>query len=224
MRSENKQKNQKTIKDENIFLSAEKKKIILGLLMCLISVLIALSIFSYSGYDKANLKYQFSDLFTVFSDNPDVLQRIESTNNWLGILGAYISDIFINSTIGYFSIIFAVILFIWGYAVLKSDFYKSAGYISNALVAAGILFASFFGVLQADLNILNDYPELSGKVGLFFGSGLSRLLGGLGGFFSLPCCSIVSDPSSVAILRYDSSWYGILARGMFIHNVCLAFM
>ncbi len=185
MRSENKQKNQKTIKDENIFLSAEKKKIILGLLMCLISVLIALSIFSYSGYDKANLKYQFSDLFTVFSDNPDVLQRIESTNNWLGILGAYISDIFINSTIGYFSIIFAVILFIWGYAVLKSDFYKSAGYISNALVAAGILFASFFGVLQADLNILNDYPELSGKVGLFFGSGLSRLLGGLGGLILL---------------------------------------
>ncbi|NLT51808.1 MAG: DNA translocase FtsK [Ignavibacteria bacterium] len=185
MRSENKQKNQKTAKDESIFLSAEKKKIILGLLMCLISVLIALSIFSYSGYDKANLKYQFSDLFTVFSDNPDVLQRIDSTNNWLGILGAYISDILINSTIGYFSIIFPVILFIWGYAVLKNDFYKSAGYTSNALVAAGILFASFFGVLQADLNILYDYPELSGKVGLFFGSGLSRLLGELGGLILL---------------------------------------
>jgi len=176
MRSENKQKNQKTAKDESIFLSAEKKKIILGLLMCLISVLIALSIFSYSGYDKANLKYQFSDLFTVFSDNPDVLQRIDSTNNWLGILGAYISDILINSTIGYFSIIFPVILFIWGYAVLKNDFYKSAGYTSNALVAAGILFASFFGVLQADLNILYDYPELSGKVGLFFWFGFKQII------------------------------------------------
>lgn len=181
MPSEKKQKRKKTQKDEYLVIPTAKKKIILGLLLCLLAMMIALSIFSYSGYDKASLKYQFSDFFNVFSSNPEVLHRIEGTGNWLGIFGAYISDFFINSTIGYFSIIFPVIMFIWGYSVIRGGLYKTSSYISNALVAAGVLFATLFGVMQSEMNLLIDFPELSGKVGLFFGTGLGRLLGGLGG-------------------------------------------
>ena len=87
----------------------EKKKKLLGIFLALFSLLIFLSILSYSRYDQANLTFGFTDLFKVFSPDVEFLKRADSTHNWLGIFGAYISDFFINSTIGFMSIIFPVI-------------------------------------------------------------------------------------------------------------------
>ncbi|MEO8398417.1 MAG: DNA translocase FtsK 4TM domain-containing protein, partial [Ignavibacteriaceae bacterium] len=91
---------------ENYFtISMEKKKKILGIFLIVFSILLLISILSYSRYDKAILNYQFSDLFKVFNSNSDFVKKAESTHNWLGIFGAYISDFSINSTIGIFSAI-----------------------------------------------------------------------------------------------------------------------
>ena len=93
--------------DDNYFIvSLEKKKKLFGIFLSVFALLIFLSILSYSRYDQANLTFGFTDLFRVFSSDSEFLKRAESTYNWLGIFGAYISDFFINSTIGYFSIIF----------------------------------------------------------------------------------------------------------------------
>src|SRR5690606_33299431 len=83
---------------ENYFtISKEKKKKILGIFLILLSILILFSILSYSRFDKANLHYEFSDLFRVFSPDAEFQHKADSTRNWLGIFGAYISDFFINS-------------------------------------------------------------------------------------------------------------------------------
>src|SRR3990172_1222603 len=49
----------------------------------------------------------------------------------------------------YFSIIFPVIMFIWGYSILrKVGEYKLPLYLSNFLVVMGILLSTFFGMIQ----------------------------------------------------------------------------
>lgn len=179
-------------KADNFFIiSLEKKKKLMGIFLIISAVLIALSIFSYSRYDQANLNYSLNDFFKVFSTNPDFLQRAQYTHNWLGIFGAYISYYLINSTLGYFSIVIPIVLFIWGYTILKNGDTKLALNISNFFLITGILLAAFFGVLRFD-KLFTDHYELAGNIGDFFGAALSRLFGMLGSIIILATAMFIS--------------------------------
>lgn len=161
-------------------VSVEKKMKLFGFFLIVFALLTFLSILSYSKYDEANLSLGFTDLFNIFSSNPETVSRYSSVHNWLGILGAYISSFFINSTIGYFSLVIPVIFFIWGYALLKEESYRLAIYLSNFLLYSALIIATFFGMLRVELDMLYDTIQFSGKVGDFFGGAIGRLLGGLG--------------------------------------------
>lgn len=173
---------------ENFFIiSPEKKVKLVGLLLIVISLLVFLSIISYSRYDESYFSYNFNDQFNVLSQD-DIKENASTTHNWLGIFGAYVSHFFVVSTLGYFSIAFPIIIFIWGYTVLKKEkFYKVSIHLSNFLIISATLIATFFGVLQytPEISLLKDYYELSGNIGFFFGKLLSHLLGGLGSLIVL---------------------------------------
>ncbi len=181
---------------ENFFVvSPEKKKKVLGILLVVLSLLIILSILSYSRDDASYFSYKVLDQFNVLNGNPEFMDKAASTHNWLGIFGAYVSYFFILSTLGYFSIIFPVIMFISGYTVLsKEKNYKLALYFSNFLLVMGILISTFFGMLQftTEISLFVDYPELSGKIGFFFGTKISMLLGGLGSVIFLSASILVT--------------------------------
>lgn len=178
-------KNSKTPKPagEYFTFSVEKKKKLIGIFILLLGIIILLSILTYSRYDQANLRYTFADFFKVFGDSPEFAKRVESTNNWLGIFGAYLSDFFINGTLGYFSIVFPLIGILWGYSIARKKDYKLAIYVSNFLVVMGLLAATLFGLFRflPSMQLFEGYNEVSGKVGLFLGTALGRLLGGVGG-------------------------------------------
>ncbi len=167
---------------EYFVISPAKKKKILGILLIVFALLIFFSILSYSRYDDAYFSYRFTDLFNIFSANPELIEKAAHTHNWLGIFGAYISNFFIHATIGYFSLIFPIILFIWGYTILRDNDSKLALYFTNFFLALGLLLSSFFGVIRnaKEFNLLRDYYELSGNVGDYIGIALSNLIGGLG--------------------------------------------
>lgn len=168
---------------EYFTFSVEKKKKLIGIFLLLLGVIILLSILTYSRYDQANLRYSFSDLFKVFSSEPEFTKRVDSTNNWLGIFGAYISDFFINGTLGYFAVVFPLVIILWGYSIARQRDYKLAIYVSNFLIVMGLLIASLFGLFRflPSMKLFEGYNEVSGKVGLFLGTALGRLLGGIGG-------------------------------------------
>lgn len=179
--------------DNYFVISLEKKKRILGIFLAVFSVLLFLSLVSYSRFDQANLTYQASDLYKVFSADPQFIERAESTHNWLGVLGAYISSFFINSTIGYSALVFPVIIFIWGYVILtKSQNFKLALNLSNFLLVSAILIAAFFGVLRFRLGIFEDVSELSGNAGGYLGLSLGRLLGGIGAIASVSTLMVIT--------------------------------
>lgn len=171
----------------------DKKKKIFGFTLSVFALLLFLSILSFSRFDEANLTYRFTDLFRVFSDDPEFIKRAESTHNWLGIFGAYISSFFVNRTIGYFSLVFPSLLFIWGYTVITGTEKRTPVFLSNMLIISALLFASFFGLMRFELDILPEFYELSGNIGSFFGKAIGRLLGGLGGiiFFTAAIFTVV---------------------------------
>ncbi len=150
-----------------------KKKSIIGILFILLSVIILLSIVSYSRFDKANLEAK------------NLLSQPEEMRNWLGIFGAYISDFFINSTLGVFSTVFPLMLFVWGFSSLKKiSFGKIIG-ISNFLLLTGFILSAFFGVLRLHYGVFTGVYELSGSIGDYLGSFLSKLVGGVGSILLL---------------------------------------
>ncbi len=165
-----------------LLVSPQQKKKILGILLMAFALIVFLSILSYSRFDEANLGSFFGDMFKIFSSDSEFVHRAASTHNWLGLFGAYISYFCINLTIGYFSIVFPIIIFIWGLAVLKDSDYKVSAYLSNFLLVVGFIIAAFFGMLQntPQPGMLTGIHELSGNIGTFLGIGLGRLLGTLG--------------------------------------------
>ena len=207
-------KKKKAVQDGgNYFvISVEKKKKILGFFLIILSLLSALSILSFSRYDKAILTLEYEDLVKVFSTDPAFAHKVNDTQNWLGIFGSYVSDFLINSTIGYFSLIFSVILFLWGYTIIRNSPYKISFHISNLLLAAGILFASFFGLLRFEHISFYDNVEMSGAVGYIFGAAIGRLIGEIGGiilfFFLIVVVLIIAfDIKIEQIFSFFKKWW-----------------
>jgi len=181
-------------------LTSNQKKNIFGTLLILISLLVFLSIISYSKLDRANLSYQFSDILKSFSSNPDVTHKIENTRNWLGIFGAYISDFFLNSTIGVFSAIFPVMLFILGVSLFKKIEIKNIFSTFNFLFLVGLIASTFFGVLHSHYLFFPSISELSGAIGDYLGLVISRLLGGVGSILFL-----IAALFMLVIVKFDIS-------------------
>ena len=185
-------KNNNSSSGENYFvISSDKKKKILGIFLIVLSVFILLSIASYSRFDQANLHYQFSDFFKVFGSSQDTALKADNTHNWLGIFGAYISDFFVNSTLGVFSTVFPIMFFIWGFSFFKKINFRTIIHTSNFLIIIGLLFSSFFGVLRMHYNVFAGVYELSGTVGDYLGMAVSRLLGGVGSILFIAASTIV---------------------------------
>ncbi len=187
MAKQTKKNNQNSSEQTYFIISLEKKRKLLGIFYVIAAVLLLLSILSYSSYDQARLHFDLTDFFKVFSTDPEYLDRTQFTHNWLGIFGAYFAHFLIHSTIGYFSIVIPLVLFVWGYTILKNTDNKLALNISNFLLIFGIFLATFFGLLRQNTSydFLSNNIELAGNIGDFFGAVLSRILGVLGGIIVL---------------------------------------
>jgi S-DNA-T family DNA segregation ATPase FtsK/SpoIIIE len=162
-----------------------RKRQIIGLLGMVLAVLILLSLVSYTSSDQANGDVRFVDLWKVFSNDPVIRAKAEGTRNWLGLLGAIFSNVLINMTIGYAIIIFPILLFAWGWTLLREGNYGKLALFSNYILILALLLCSLFGVVR-----LLSFPPLmtmewSGAVGVFIATSLSRLIGIAGAFIAL---------------------------------------
>jgi len=158
-------------------ISPEKKKTILAIFLLVLSVFLFLSVISYNRYDEALMGGFFKDIFSP-SDKSDI-------NNWLGIIGAHTAQFLIKHTLGYFSIAFAFILFLWGFSFFKELSFKLKIHLSNFSIFIALILAAFFGLLKVNYGLFRGSYELRGYVGEYIGEALSGLLGGIGGIILL---------------------------------------
>ena len=196
-------------------LTIERKKKLAGLLFIFSSILLLLSIISYSRFDEANLTSLLGDLFNSLSGDPGANASAD-INNWLGILGAHISSFFISSTLGIFSAVIPLLMLIWGVALFFKISYKALIKTSNFLIVLGLLLSALFGLLRTNYSFFPGMIELSGAVGNYLGEVIGRLLGGIGGVIF-----ILAGLGALIILTFNISLDGVigLVKNIFESNM-----
>ena len=136
-KNEKKKKPKKSLRSEVINFS-----------LIVISILVGLSIVSYSPADDASSEISFFDTFKLFLGDESIRAKADTIHNWLGIFGAYIANFFVNSTFGYFSIAFPLILLIFSWTALLKKDYKTAARVSTMVLIYAIVIAVFSGYLK----------------------------------------------------------------------------
>jgi len=131
----------------------------------LASLMVLLSIISYSAIDQASGEISLWDIWKIFSNDENILLKAERTQNWLGLFGAVVSNWFINSTIGFAVIIVPFLGFVWSLYLLNEKNLRRKLILTNYTIILAILFASFAGLLKQFDSALP--MEWSGVVGHF---------------------------------------------------------
>lgn len=179
-----KETNRNLMQREYFSFTKEKKNKILGLFLVLLSVFLFVAIVTFNRADEAELTDLFSDIYRSFDENVDI-------GNWLGVVGAHISLYLVKATLGYFSIVFPILIFVWGTLYFKKFDKRKVVHIFNFLLISAIILASFFGLLRSHYDMISSVYELSGFVGDFIGAFLGRTFGGLGGILILVLATAV---------------------------------
>lgn len=189
-------KNQK----EDFEISAAAKKQMLGFLLIVLSILLFLSLVTFSPKDSSLIdSFELRKLFNF--KNP------EQCYNWLGIGGAYVSAFFIRDFFGYYSIFIPVILFALGFPLLWK---KPLGrYIQFSIFAffMMVILGISTGILKIIAGTNTGFLQYAGGAGDTWATIFYKILGGVGAsvvFFFL----FVLD----AFLMIDGSIVKTLAR------------
>ena len=141
----------------------------------LVSLMLLLSIISYSAIDQASGEISLGDIWKVFSNDESILLKAERTQNWLGLFGAVVSNWFINSTIGFAVIIVPFLGFVWSLYLLNEKNLRRKITLTNYTIILAVLFASFAGLLRQFDGTLP--MEWSGVVGHFIAYVLVKSVG-----------------------------------------------
>jgi len=137
----------------------------------LASIVLVLSIISYSSEDQMTGGVSFSDIWKAITDAGSV----KHTNNLMSVIGAMVSNWFINSTIGYAVIIVPFLGFVWSFYLLNGKNLRKKIVLTNYTIILAVLFSSFAGLVMQFGNNLPD--KWSGVVGFFVARVLSNLIG-----------------------------------------------
>lgn len=154
---------------------------ITAILVVIISVLVIIALLSYTAKDELNTQLSFREILSVFKGDDTVVSKLETTHNWLGIFGAIISNWIFNSTLGYASIIFPVILILASIQIFirKSLTEKSLKYFLVS-IASALLFSAIMGTLSQLSWMQPVSKEWSGAAGQFLSNISINLIGVIG--------------------------------------------
>jgi S-DNA-T family DNA segregation ATPase FtsK/SpoIIIE len=177
----------------------QHRRQILSFVGILLSFMLLLSLLSYSSSDQASGELSLFDLWKVFSNDPDILAKAAHTENWLGLIGAIVSNWFINNTIGYAVLVVPVLGFIWSGFVLSRKNFQKLFTATNYTIVLSLLFSALCGTIK---HFDDGMPiEWSGVVGHFIASILSKLIG-LAGTVLFLCSALVITITLLVDLDY----------------------
>jgi DNA segregation ATPase FtsK/SpoIIIE, S-DNA-T family len=157
------------------------KKQILGFFLVLFSLLIILSIVSYSPADQSRLE-SFNIRDIVRKENQAANY---TTSNWLGIAGVIVSDFFVRGAFGYFSVVIPGIFLLFGILLLRKKLLSEILQFSVYLLLLMILISSLFGMLKITLGSGRISYSLYGTSGEYFSSVLYYMIGAIGTYLIL---------------------------------------
>lgn len=147
--------------------------------------MLLLSLVSYTPADQANGQIRIVDLWKVFTPDEALQAQADRTHNLLGLLGAVLSNWFINSTVGYSIIALPFLGLAWSWYLLRKKELHRLILATNYIVGIGLLFSALMGTVR----LIGEVPvlsmEWSGAVGDFAANTLYKLIGMVGSFILL---------------------------------------
>ncbi|MFM2134519.1 MAG: hypothetical protein RL156_1800 [Bacteroidota bacterium] len=158
--------------------------LIIALLLGVFSLLLLLAMVSYSTRDAANAEMSFREIIAVLKGNAELSARIDTTQNWLGLLGAVVANILYNGTFGVCALSIPLILGWWSKELfLRQSISRPVLERSGLVMLSGVIASGFFGTLQL-ISWLPTLPrEWSGAAGSFLAIMLTRFTGIIGSMF-----------------------------------------
>jgi S-DNA-T family DNA segregation ATPase FtsK/SpoIIIE len=163
----------------------DRRRQIWSFLGILFSFMLLLSLISYTPADQANGQVQITELWKVLTQDEALQAKADRTQNLLGLLGAVLSNWFINSTIGYSVIILPFLGLAWSWYLLRKKELHRLILATNYIIAVALLFSALMG----SVRLIGEVPiltmEWSGTVGDFAANTLYKLIGLVGSFILL---------------------------------------
>lgn len=157
------------------------KKQILGFFLIIFSILIALSIISYSAADETRLEnFSVTEMFKKENQSSNF-----TTSNWLGIIGVVISGLFVRGAFGYFSLVIPVLFIIFGIQMMRKRSLLPLMQLSVYMLFLMIFTSALFGLFRTSLGVDKIPYTLVGTSGEYFSSIFFLLLGNLGAYIML---------------------------------------
>lgn len=207
-----KKKQKKSIRSEVINFS-----------LLVISILVGLSILSFSPADDARSEIGFFDTFRLLIGDETVRAKAATINNWLGLFGAYIAHFFVNYTLGYFSIAFPIVLLIFSWTALLNRDYRNAARISTMILLYAAAAAILSGYLKTLIGSDRFGTQWYGLIGLQAATALTRAFGAVGGggiifilVFALVVYTLKISPRELMdALGSAAVWVGESIKGLF---------
>lgn len=165
-------------------LTTDRKVEIVGLLVMVIALLLAISIVTYDEGDYAI----FSDIeiTSVFGGDQPAANRIK---NGLGLVGAYISHVFVHLFFGYLSIVLATITLQFGWAIFRHKSLKDLQWPSFLWFSGMVLAATFVGWFNIELDL--PFDTFSGVAGIAIARIMLAITGFYGSFILLLAFSVI---------------------------------
>ncbi|MCE1189080.1 MAG: DNA translocase FtsK [Ignavibacteria bacterium] len=173
---------------------AEKKRKITGLLLMVLSVFIFFSIISFSNEDDNHIGFKISEVTGIQSmkdlqsgntqnilvddSAASISYPRHTVSNIFGIWGAYIAYFFVKKTLGYLSIVFPLLLFMWAYSYFQTIELKRKLQISSFVLFNALCFSALLGLLCP--SFYPTMPYIAGSVGIFTAIMLMKMAGTIG--------------------------------------------
>ena len=171
------------------------------------AILVFLALVSYNASDEATADVHFSDLFKIFSSDPMIQAKIDTAHNWLGLVGAILSNFLIKSTIGYSVFCLPVLLMCFGWTLLRKGDLHRLIVATNYTIVSAILLSGSFGMMRLMFGQETFSMPWSGVAGDFLATILAQLLGRAGGSILLFTGLLV-----VAVLAVDLDLHQSIER------------
>ncbi|MBI3766844.1 MAG: DNA translocase FtsK 4TM domain-containing protein, partial [Ignavibacteriales bacterium] len=110
--------------------------------------------------------------------NDTVKSLASALHNHLGLVGALISNFFVNTALGYGSLVVPVLMVLWGWVLLRRRAIDKPITFTNYAIIGALLFSTTIGL--ANLIVGGIEKEWFGIVGAFLADMSTRLLGKAG--------------------------------------------
>ncbi len=151
-------------------LSHTRKMEIAGILIMAISILLMLSIISHHPNDYAIVKSIPSS--TIFSPDQGPAMQV---SNWLGIIGAYISYMFVNIMFGYMSVLIPLLIFSLGWFVFRGRNLDRLIWPAAYGIWAMVILSTSLGWIYNEFDLFSS--EWSGSSGVALAQILYNMTG-----------------------------------------------